>query len=78
MKKTRHERPGRRTLELEGHHLYEVTATTDDHQTATVIVAADDEWKARTCLMLVQTTMGPLRGQFVTYKVRQLDAEDSP
>ena len=75
--KTCHERAGRRTIELEGRHLYEVTAATDDRQTATAIVAADDEWKARTCLMLVQTTMH-LRGQFVTYQVRQLDKGVAP
>lgn len=75
--KTCHERPGRRTVELEGRYLYEVTASTDDRQTATAIVAADDEWKARTCLMLVQTTMC-LRGQLVTYQIRQLDAEATP
>lgn len=74
--KTRHERAGglRRTIELEGQHLWDVTATTDDGQTATAVVTANDEWKARTCLMLIQTTMR-LRGQFVTYRVRQLDVE---
>lgn len=75
--KTCHDRPGRRPIELEGRHLYEVTATTNDRQTATAIVAADDEGKARTALMLVQTTI-QLRGQFVTYKVRQINTEIVP
>jgi hypothetical protein len=69
---TRHVRDGRRPLTLVGAHLFEVTATTSDDQTATAVVAADDEWEARTCLMVVQTTMH-LRGQLVTYAVRQLD-----
>jgi hypothetical protein len=73
--KTRHTAPGRRPVELEGRHLWEVTATSDG-QTATAVVAADDEWKARTCLMLVQTTMR-LRGQLVEYQVRQLAAEST-
>lgn len=70
--KTHHCVPGRTPIELVGAHLYVATATTDDRQTAIAIVAADDEWKARTCLMLVQTTMR-LRGQLVEYQVRQLD-----
>ena len=70
--KTRHERPGRRTLELEGQHLYEVIATTDDGQTATAVVAADTEGQAKSCLMAVQTTMR-LSGQLVTYQIRRLD-----
>jgi hypothetical protein len=69
--KTHHRMLGRPLVELIGRHLYEVTATASDGQTATAVVAADDEWKARTCLMLVQTTMH-LRGQLVTYQVRQL------
>lgn len=72
MHKTHHCAPGRTPIELAGAHLYVVTATTDDLQTAIAVVAADDEWKARTCLMLVQTSMR-LRGQIVTYQVRQLD-----
>lgn len=74
MRKTHHRVPGRPLIELVGAHLYEVTATTDDHQIATAVVAADDEWKARTCLMLVQATLR-LRGQSVEYQVRQLDKE---
>jgi hypothetical protein len=70
--KTRHDRPGRPTLTLVGDRLYEVTATTADGQIATAVIAADDEWAARTGLMLVQTTMH-LRGQLVTYDVRQID-----
>jgi len=69
--KTRHERLGLRTIELEGRYLYEVTAKTGDGQTATAVVAADTEGKARTCLMAVQTTMH-LRGQLVTFEVRQV------
>jgi hypothetical protein len=74
MRKTRHVVPGRRAIELEGQHLWEITATSADGQTATAGVAADDEWKARTCLMAVQTTMR-LCGQLVEYQVRQLDTE---
>ena len=74
MRKTHHRGPGRTPIELVGEHLYEVTATTDDRQTATVVVAADDEWKARTRLMLVQTSMR-LCGQLVEYQVRQIDME---
>ena len=70
--KTRHDRPGRPALTLVGDHLYEVTAMTSDGQVATAVVAADDEWAARTGLMLVQTTLH-LRGQLVTYVVRQID-----
>lgn len=69
---TQHARGDRRPLTLVGAHLFEVTATSSDNQTASAVVAADDEWKARTCLMLVQTTM-KLAGQLVTYAVRQLD-----
>jgi hypothetical protein len=75
--KTCHERPGRRTIELEGRYLYQVTASTNDGQTATSIVAADNEGKARTALMLVQTTMH-LRGQFVTYQVHRIATEVAP
>ena len=74
--KTHHCVPGRTPIELVGARLYEVTATTDDRQTATAIVAADDEWKARSCLMLVQTTMR-LRGQLVEYRICQLDKESA-
>ena len=74
--KTSHKGPGGRAIDLEGRHLYKVTASTDDRQTATAIVAADDEWKARTCLMLVQMTMR-LRGQLVTYQIRQLSEGDA-
>jgi hypothetical protein len=76
MQKTRHTRPGRRTIELEGQHLWEITATSADGQIATAVVAADDEWKARTCLMLVQTTMR-LCGQLVEYQIRQIDTESA-
>ncbi|HSX22438.1 MAG TPA: hypothetical protein VLE97_06635 [Gaiellaceae bacterium] len=67
---------GRRPLTLVGSHVFDVTATASDGQTATAVVAADDEWKARTCLMLVKTTM-KLNGQLVTYAVRQLDGSAS-
>jgi len=72
-RKTRHVVSSRRTIELEGQHLWEVTATCADGQTATAVVAADDEGKARTCLMAVQTTMH-LRGQLVEYQVRRLSS----
>lgn len=56
-----------------GAHLFDITATTDDGQSARAVIAADDEWKARTRLMLIQTTM-KLRGQLVTYTVVPVDA----
>ena len=55
---------------LVGDHLYDVKATTADGQTAQAVVAADDEWAARTGLMLVQTTM-KLRGQVVVFVVQK-------
>ena len=70
--KTHHDRSGLPSLTLAGAHLYEVTATASDGQTATAVVAADGEGEARTRLMLVQTTMR-LRGQEVTFAFRQLD-----
>lgn len=74
MHKTHHQGPNRIPIELVGTHLYEVNATTADGQTATAIVAADNEWRARTSFMLVQTAM-QLRGQLVAYRIRQLDME---
>jgi hypothetical protein len=74
MHKTHHCVPGRPLIVLVGWHLYEVTAATTDHQTATAVVAADDEWQARARLMLVQTTMH-LSGQLVEYRICQLVKE---
>src|SRR6185436_3056231 len=52
---TKHTLEDRRALTFVGKSLFEVAAISSDNQTATAVVAADDEWKARTCLMLVQT-----------------------
>lgn len=72
--KTRHERPGSPVplVELTGAHLWEVTITASDGQIAKGVVAADDERKARRDFMFVQTSL-LLRGQHVTYQVRQMD-----
>jgi hypothetical protein len=70
VKRTEHERGGRPTLAFDGAHLFEVTARTAEAR-AYAVVAADDEWQARTRLMLVQTTL-KIHGQEVTFVVRQL------
>ena len=71
MHKTTHMLSTGREITLIGARLFDVAAGTMDGQTARATVAADDEWKARTCLMLVQSTM-KLRGQFVTYQVNEV------
>jgi hypothetical protein len=70
VKRTEHERGDRPTVTFDGKYLFEVTARTAQAR-AYAVVAADDEWQARTRLMLVQQTL-KVRGQEVSFTVRQL------
>jgi hypothetical protein len=71
MHKTTHMLSTGRETTLIGSRLFDVAASTEDGQKARATIAADDEWHARTRLMLVQRTM-KLCGQLVTFHVSEV------
>jgi len=74
--KTTHSRLDRPPITFEGDHLFEVVARVEDSQ-AHLVVAADDEWKARSRFMVAETTLKP-RGQEVVFAVRKVDQAGKP